>query len=88
MKFAYKLKLITSFQYCRNISTDLYSFIVEFITRDCLWNGTWVQADYQDCEITPAEVDLVYYFVGYIISLVALAIAIFVFTFFKYVFFI
>ncbi|KAL1506204.1 hypothetical protein ABEB36_005606 [Hypothenemus hampei] len=57
-------------------------------TRECLWNGTWNKSGYDNCtelEIYPSSVETqskIYLF-GYIVSSVTLAIAIFIFTYFK-----
>ncbi|CAG9772905.1 unnamed protein product [Ceutorhynchus assimilis] len=57
-------------------------------TRECSYNGTWHKSTYDDCtelEMYPTSVETQtnIYLIGYIISSVTLAIAIFIFTYFK-----
>ncbi|XP_060529993.1 diuretic hormone receptor-like isoform X2 [Cylas formicarius] len=58
-------------------------------TRKCLWNGTWSKTNYSQCkEIDPFPVDIVntqvnIYVTGFVLSAFTLAIAIFIFTYFK-----
>ncbi|XP_056633381.1 diuretic hormone receptor-like [Diorhabda sublineata] len=57
-------------------------------TRECLWNGTWSKSNYSACReiiALPADVETqtTIYFIGYTLSLVTLAIAMTIFTYFK-----
>jgi corticotropin releasing hormone receptor 1 len=56
-------------------------------TRACLANGTWTKADYSNCKeiilIPDVETQATIYFVGYVLSLITLSIALGIFTYFK-----
>ncbi|XP_044266747.1 diuretic hormone receptor-like isoform X2 [Tribolium madens] len=56
-------------------------------TRLCLANGTWTKADYSKCTeiilIPDVETQATIYFVGYVLSLITLSIALGIFTYFK-----
>ncbi|KAH0813928.1 hypothetical protein GEV33_008863 [Tenebrio molitor] len=55
--------------------------------RACLANGTWTKADYSNCKeiilIPDVETQATIYFVGYVLSLITLSIALGIFTYFK-----
>ncbi|XP_063931809.1 diuretic hormone receptor-like isoform X3 [Zophobas morio] len=56
-------------------------------TRMCLANATWTKADYSKCTeiilIPDVETQATIYFVGYVLSLITLSIALGIFTYFK-----